>query len=247
MNGTNELEQALRDLTPAEVDRIVALSAAPQRGGGRGSRLTGSQRTFVLRCLAEYLGPMETVKAVKVRFGRDLTAAAVLWYRDHPRWKAEVQRIRAELEQRLDDVPIQSKRWRQRRRVEVFKRAASGVDINLGAARGLLLDGAREAGDLKDQAGGPINVNVQLVSAIFNLPAAELEAYANGEGLRPASYLSDLRGELDRVQADKAAAGELESGSDKTHSVALGADAPAGEVQDAELVPGPADDPNPST
>lgn len=131
-------------------------------------RLTGEQRRWIIRLLAEWCGPQEIAEGFESTFGRKISHSLVQHYRDSEKWRPEIERARTALLHRISDIPIASKYWRILQRYKLFEsenryritryagsyQGDPGVPIEelpLGELRQLLLDAAREMGDLTER------------------------------------------------------------------------------------------------
>jgi hypothetical protein len=92
----------------------------------------------------------------------------------------------------LAELPVSQAYIRQRIRGELIEEHRDKPNA-LGAVRGLLLDAAKEAGDLRDETGNAaVQLTVQLVQQILNLPADALKLYVETGDLDPGAYLPDV-------------------------------------------------------
>ena len=158
----------------------------------RGSNLTAEERKTLIRGLAEGLRPMEIIDLVLEEHGREISFAAVRYYRDAEKWRDAIGAERDRLAERLAELPLSQAFIRQRMRADLITkhRDTSGA---LGAVRGLLLDAAKESGDLKEDAGtSAVQLTVQLVQQVLNLPAGALTRYVETGDLDPTAYLPDV-------------------------------------------------------
>ena len=140
-------------------------------------RLTGEQVQFVLRLLAEWTPLHEIGSSFCEVFAGEITHNQIQHYRDHPKWRPEIERLRTALVNRISDIPIASKFWRLRARQRLFDaenryrivryagvrrviRQPDGSvveepiaieELPLGEVRQLLLDSAKETGDLSEK------------------------------------------------------------------------------------------------
>ena len=147
------------------------------RRGTKQRRLTGEQVQFILRLVAEWTPPAEVCSSFRRIFGCEIVHRQVQHYRDHRKWRPEIERLRTALVARISDIPIASKFWRLRARQRLFdaenryrvvryagvRRIVEQPDgsvveepipieeIPLGELRQLLLDSAKETGDLSER------------------------------------------------------------------------------------------------
>ncbi len=163
-------------------------------------KLTGPAKDAVCQLLAEHARPIEVQAAVKQEFGIEVSLPAIVWYRDSPKWSKVIEAKRQALDANVDRLPISSRYWRLKKRQELLDQARSGEKPDLGTARGILLDAAKELGQLKPDTtiGTQIGqVNIHLVQQVLALPEEAQETYIRTGVLPPHSYLSDLEGEKD--------------------------------------------------
>jgi hypothetical protein len=158
-------------------------------------KLTGPAKDAVCQLLAEHARVTEVQAAVKQEFGIEVSLPAIVWYRDSPKWSKIIEAKRQALDANLDRLPISSRYWRLKKRQELLDQARSGEKPDLGTARGILLDAAKELGQLKPDTtiGTQIGqVNIHLVQQVLALPEDAQEQYLRTGRLPPRSYLSDL-------------------------------------------------------
>lgn len=110
-------------------------------------KFTASEIQLVIRLLAEWAPLGEIVAEFESTFRRKISHAHVQRYRDSPKWRPEIERLRTALVNRISDIPIGSKFWRLRARQRLFESPLAP----LGEQRQLLLDAARETGDLSEK------------------------------------------------------------------------------------------------
>ncbi len=158
-------------------------------------KLTGPAKDAVCQLLAEHARPIEVQAAVKQEFGIEVSLPAIVWYRDSPKWSKVIEAKRQALDANVDRLPISSRYWRLKKRQELLDQARSGEKPDLGTARGILLDAAKELGQLKPDTtiGTQIGqVNIHLVQQVLALPEEVQETYLRTGRLPPGSYLTDL-------------------------------------------------------
>lgn len=143
------------------------------RSGSRQGPLTGDQKRLICQLLAEYCPPAEVVARFKEATGRQIRLSHVCYYRDSPKWAAEVDKAREALLANLGKLPIASKFWRlqelqglyqdalKARRIRTVRKATKLEDGKLvpvyerleerdfGAPRELLRQAAEELGQLR--------------------------------------------------------------------------------------------------
>ena len=86
---------------------------------------------------------------------------AVYFYSRHPRWQKLIQEKRRALEAEIDELPISSRYWRMKERESLLHQARTQDKPDLGTARGLLTDAAREM--------GIGSINLTLVNQVLQL------------------------------------------------------------------------------
>ena len=108
---------------------------------------TAAEVQLVLRLLAEWTPLHDIVAEFENTFGRKILHGNVQRYRDSAKWRPEIERLRTALVNRISDIPIASKFWRLRARQRLFE----GPLAPTSEQRQLLLDAARETGDLSEK------------------------------------------------------------------------------------------------
>lgn len=164
-------------------------------GHPRTSKLPATVKGLICELLAEYEGPAGIIRAVSQAHGLEITRATVAHYQTSEHWQSVVQDKRKALDLQLDTVPISSRWWRAQERMKLLAQARTGDKPDLGTARGLLTDAAREMGHAQpDQDDAPRigSINLTLVNQVLQLPEAAQEAYIRTGKLPPATYLTDL-------------------------------------------------------
>ena len=86
-------------------------------------RLPGEVKELIIRLLAEYQSPGEIARAVEDETGHQIAPQTVRHYKNHAKWQEAIERERRALESNLDRIPIQSKYWRQRKRMDLLATA----------------------------------------------------------------------------------------------------------------------------
>ena len=158
-------------------------------------KLTGPAKDAVCQLLAEHARPIEVQAAVKQEFGIEVSLPAIVWYRDSPKWSKVIEAKRQALDANLDRLPISSKFWRMRQRQQILEQARHQDKPDLGTARGLLTDAAREMGQLQPvEPSTPHigSINLTLVNQVLQMPENVQEEYLRTGRLPPGSYLTDL-------------------------------------------------------
>ncbi len=158
-------------------------------------KLTGPAKDLVCQLLAEFARPTEVQAAVKDEFGIQVSLPSILWYRDSPKWSKVIEAKRQALDANVDRLPISSRYWRLKKRQELLDQARFGEKPDLGTARGILLDAAKELGQLKPESATEAHIgqlNLQVVQQVLQLPEAAQIEYIRTGILPPRSYLSDL-------------------------------------------------------
>lgn len=74
--------------------------------------LTGDQKRLIVQLLAEFCPPSEVVLRFKEATGRPIGISHVVYYRDTPRWRDEIEKARQALLANVGNLPIASKYWR---------------------------------------------------------------------------------------------------------------------------------------
>ncbi len=157
--------------------------------------LTGRAKQLVVRMLAEYEKPAAIRAAVKEHFGVEISREAVYFYSRHPKWQKLIQEKRRLLEAEIDELPISSRYWRMKERESLLRQARTQSKPDLGTARGVLTDAAREMGQLQPEDSSLPrigSINLTLVNQVLQLPEEVQETYIRTGKLPPESYLTDL-------------------------------------------------------
>ena len=168
-------------------------------------KLTGPAKDAVCQLLAEHARPIEVQAAVKQEFGIEVSLPAIVWYRDSPKWSKVIEEKRRALDANLDRLPISSKYWRMRQRQQILEQARHQDKPDLGTARGLLVDAAREMGQLQPEESGTPHIgsiNLTLVNQVLQMPENVQEEYLRTGRLPPGSYLTDLPVVEDEKEGD---------------------------------------------
>jgi len=168
-------------------------------------KLNGAAKTLIVRLLAEYEKPAAIRAAVKEHFGIEISREAVYFYAKHPKWRAIIEEKRKALETEIDRLPIGSRFWRMQQRQQILDQARHQDKPDLGTARGLLTDAAREMGQLQPEESGTPHIgsiNLTLVNQVLQMPEHGQEEYLRTGRLPPGSYLSDLPVVEDEKEAD---------------------------------------------
>ncbi len=163
--------------------------------GSTARKLNGAAKQLVVRLLAEYEKPAAIRAAVKEHFGIEISREAVYFYAKHPKWRAIIEEKRKALETEIDRLPISSRFWRMRQRQQILAQARHQDKPDLGTARGLLTDAAREMGQLQPEESSTPHIgsiNLTLVNQVLQMPENVQEEYLRTGRLPPGSYLSDL-------------------------------------------------------
>ncbi len=158
-------------------------------------KLNRPAKDLVCQLLAEFARPTEVQAAVKDEFGIEVSLPSILWYRDSRKWAKVIAAKREALDANLDRLPISSKYWRMRQRQQILDQARHQDKPDLGTARGLLTDAAREMGQLQPEESGTPHIgsiNLTLVNQVLQMPEHVQEEYLRTGRLPPASYLTDL-------------------------------------------------------
>ena len=158
-------------------------------------KLDGPAKDLVCQLLAEHARPTEVQAAVKQEFGVEVSLPSIVWYRKSSRWARVIEEKRKALDTNLDRLPIASKYWRMWQRQQILEQARHQDKPDLGTARGLLTDAAREMGQLQpEESGSPHigSINLTLVNQVLQMPENVQEEYLRTGRLPPRSYLSDL-------------------------------------------------------
>ena len=158
-------------------------------------KLNGPAKDLVTQLLAEFARPTEVQEAVKQAFGINITLPAIIWYQRSPKWSKVIEAKRQALDANVDRLPISSRYWRMKERGSLLRQARTQGKPDLGTARGLLTDAARELGELQPEESGTPHIgsiNLTLVAQVLQLPEHVQEQYLRTGILPPASYLSDL-------------------------------------------------------
>ena len=159
---------------------------------GKHSYLTVAERNTLLRGLAEGMRLVEVVRLVDEEHGRRIDQSTVAYYRDSEKWAEAIGQERERMAAELAHLPLSQAFIRQTMRQELIEKHRD-LPTALGAVRGLLLDAAKEAGDLRDETGtAAVNLTVQLVQQVLNLPAPALRSYVETGELDPTAYLPDV-------------------------------------------------------
>jgi DNA-binding transcriptional MerR regulator len=156
------------------------------------SYLTDAERQTILRGLAEGMRPAEVRDLLEAEHGRKVNLTTVTHYRDSEKWAEAIAAERERMQAELATLPLSQAYVRQTMRAELIEkhRDAAGA---LGGVRGLLLDAAKEAGDMRDDAGSSaVQLTVHLVQQVLNLPGPALRAYVESGELDPTAYLPDV-------------------------------------------------------
>ena len=149
----------------------------------------------VCQLLAEHARPSEVQAAIREEFGIEVTLPTIVWYRKSAKWSEVIAEKRKALDANLDRLPIASKFWRMRQRQQILAQAQTGDRPDLGTARGLLVDAAREMGQLQPEESSTPHIgsiNLTLVNQVLQMPENVQEEYLRTGRLPPRSYLSDL-------------------------------------------------------
>ena len=163
-------------------------------------KLTAPAKDLVCQLLAEFARPTEVQGAVKEEFGIKVSLPSILWYRDSPKWAKIIEGKRKALDANVNRLPISSRYWRLKKRQEILDQARSGDKPDLGTARGVLQDAAKEMGKPEDARTNIGQVNIQVLNRVLSLPVEAQETYIRTGKLPPESYLSDI-GSVERDDA----------------------------------------------
>ena len=169
-----------------------------ERGSGKmptkltAHKLTGPAKDLVCQLLAEFARPTEVQAAVKDEFGIEVSLPSILWYRDSPKWSKIIEQKRQALDANVNRLPISSRYWRQKQRQELLQQARSQEKPDLGTARGILMDAAKEMGKPEDARTNIGQVNIQVLNRVLSLPVEAQETYIRTGKLPPESYLYDI-------------------------------------------------------
>ena len=164
-------------------------------------RLPGHVRSLIIKLLAEYMTTGEAATAVEKQTGYRIAPQTVRHYRDHPKWQESIERERRALAANLDRIPICSKFWRQKARMTLWEQATRDPRPDLAAARGILMDAAREMGDIRrseahadEQVPSLPPVQIQILNMLMQMPVEDLRRYAEtGELPPPADAVQPVR------------------------------------------------------
>jgi hypothetical protein len=158
-------------------------------------KLPGPAKELVCQLLAEWARPTEVQKAIREEFGIAISLPTIAWYRKSPKWSRVIAAKREALDANVGLLPISSRYWRLKERQDLLEQARSGQKADLGTARGILTDAARELGQLQPEEGGDVQIgqlNIRVIQQVLDLPEAALEEYLR-TGILPAqAYLSDV-------------------------------------------------------
>ena len=170
-------------------------SEPPQkRRGQRKSgtwKLRGPALDTALQCLAEYQKISDIVGILKERHNIDISAGAIGRMAHVSRWEEEIFRRRAVLDNKMLDVPISSRWWRQNERHGLFIRSKSSDKLS-DTARKTLMDAAEEMGHLRrGETQSQPSIVVNVLAALQGSSPEALRAYAE-TGALPAVQSTQL-------------------------------------------------------
>jgi len=158
-------------------------------------KLSGPAKELVCQLLAEFARPTEVQKALRQELGVEISLPSISWYRDSPKWAKVIEDKRRALDANLDRLPICSKYWRLKKRQELLDQAMHQDKPDLGTARGILVDAARELGQLNPEKSDVPHigsVNLTLVNQVLQMPEHVQQEYIRTGHLPPSSYLYDV-------------------------------------------------------
>jgi hypothetical protein len=156
------------------------------------SYLTAEERQTILRGLAEGKRPAEIRDEVDRRHDRRISIGTVDHYKRSAKWADAIQAERDRMQSELQALPLSQAYVRQQLRADLIEQHRDTASA-LGAVRGLLLDAAKEAGDMQEEQGNSaVQLTVQLVQQVLNLPQPALRAYVESGELEAESYLPDV-------------------------------------------------------
>lgn len=162
---------------------------------GGSNPLSAEAKTMVCRMFAEHAAPKEIQEALERDFGQRLARRSITYYREHPKWAAVIDKAREALEADVRRLPISSKYWRIKKRGDLIAKHETFPSA-LGAVRGLLLDAAKELGDVTEDGAAQLRgatISVEVVNQVLQLDPAALLRYVETGDLDPESYLPDVR------------------------------------------------------
>ncbi len=158
-------------------------------------KLNGPAKDLVCQLLAEFARPTEVQTAVRQEFGIEVSLPTIVWYRKSPKWSKVIEEKRQALDANVDRLPLSSRYWRMKERQSLLLQARTQDKPDLGTARGILTDAAREMGQLQPEESSTPHIgsiNLTLVNQILQMPENVQEEYLRTGRLPPASYLTDL-------------------------------------------------------
>ena len=183
---------ALSQSEPAEKPRLSSHDRKP--------KIRGPVLETVLNGLAQYQKICEVVKSINDLHNISISQAAISHFAKQARWQDEIYRRRAALDNKMLEVPISSRWWRQRERNGLFTRTRD-IEKMADTARKTLMDAAEEMGHLRrgeTQSQPSIVVNVlaalqgsspealRIYAETGSLPVAQATALMPGVDAHPA-------------------------------------------------------------
>ena len=141
-------------------------------------KLRGPALDTALQCLAEYQKLADIVSILKEKHDIDITVSAIGRMAHVSRWEEEIFRRRAVLDNKMLEVPISSRWWRQNERHGLFIRSKSSDKLS-DTARKTLMDAAEEMGHLRrGETQSQPSIVVNVLAALQGSSPEALRIYA---------------------------------------------------------------------
>lgn len=90
---------------------------------GVNRKLTDEEQHYICQLYATFYTPMQILRAVKTKFGKDVKLPNIMLYAQRAKWKPLIERLRQEWALGVMEIPVAHKRGRLEQLVKLLERA----------------------------------------------------------------------------------------------------------------------------